>query len=162
MTLTLTSGTGALGGTLNGTITNGTSSVTISGITYTKAESGVVLTPVGGGLGSLDSPPFTVVPGDPVKLSFGVQPSAASPGEAINPAVTVLVQDAYGNTVTSDASGVTIGSSSTDFASGSTATFTVGDKVLSGYQALVAAGNISRNSLGTNATWYLVKMAAQR
>jgi hypothetical protein len=43
VTLTLNSGTGSLGGTLTGTITNGTSQVVISGVTYNTAESGVTI-----------------------------------------------------------------------------------------------------------------------
>jgi hypothetical protein len=41
VTLSLKTGTGTLGGTVIGTIAVGASSVTISGVTYTKAESGV-------------------------------------------------------------------------------------------------------------------------
>ena len=118
VTLTRNAGTGTLGGTTTGTILNGTSSVTISGITYTKAESSVVLRP-GGGLAGLDSAPFTVVPGAAAKLAFGIQPSATSTGAAIAPAVTVLVQDENGNTVTDDTRSVTIGSSTTGFSPGS-------------------------------------------
>jgi hypothetical protein len=44
VTLSRTTGTGTLGGTLTGIILAGNSSVTISNVTYTKAESGVVLT----------------------------------------------------------------------------------------------------------------------
>jgi len=41
-------------------------------------------------------------PGPASKLAFGVQPSNTAPDSLINPAVTVLVQDADGNTVTGD------------------------------------------------------------
>ncbi|MBS1492020.1 MAG: T9SS type A sorting domain-containing protein [Bacteroidetes bacterium] len=41
ITLTLNSGTGSLGGTLTGSITNGSNTVVISGVTYNTAESGV-------------------------------------------------------------------------------------------------------------------------
>ena len=44
VTLSVNTGTGTLGGTLTGTITAGNSSVTISSVTYSKAESGIVLT----------------------------------------------------------------------------------------------------------------------
>ena len=122
VTLTLKTGTGTLGGTTIGTISNGTSLVTISGVTYTKAESGVVLTASADSLAADDSAPFTVVPGTPAKLAFGVQPSDTGTGWAISPAVTVLVQDANGNTVTNNTSSVTIGSGSTAFAGDSTLT----------------------------------------
>ncbi|MCX6872807.1 MAG: hypothetical protein NTW21_03220 [Verrucomicrobia bacterium] len=129
VTLTRKSGTGTLGGIVSGTITANSSSVTISGVTYTKAESGVVLEVSGGGLAAADSTPFTVVPGAPAKLAFGVQPSATSTGVAISPAVTVLVQDDNGNTVTGDASSVTIGSSTTGFTPGSVLTVSAVDGV---------------------------------
>lgn len=43
VTLSIGTGTGTLGGTLTGTIASGTSSVTISGVTYTPFETAVVL-----------------------------------------------------------------------------------------------------------------------
>jgi autotransporter-associated beta strand protein len=45
--------------------------------------------------------PVTVVPGPAVKLAFAAQPSGVPTGVAL-PAVTVQVQDLYGNLVTSD------------------------------------------------------------
>ena len=44
VTLSLNVGSGTLGGMLTGMITNGTSSITFSGITYNKAQSGIVCT----------------------------------------------------------------------------------------------------------------------
>jgi hypothetical protein len=131
VTLTLKSGTGTgtLGGTMSGIIAATSSSVTIIGTTYTKAESGVVLTASGGSLAAGDSAPFTVVPGAPAKLAFDVQPRDTSTGVAISPAVTVLVQDENGNTVTGDASSVTISSSTTDFTFGSELTMEAVDGV---------------------------------
>ena len=61
----------------------------------------------------------------PTKLAFGVQPSnlgADSAGLPITPAVTVLIQDAAGNTVTDDTSSVTISSGTTAFTPGSVLT----------------------------------------
>ncbi len=66
VSLGLKTGTGTLGGTTTGSISNGHSSVTITGVTYTKAESGVVLTASrtsGMSLTAGDSAPFTVVAG---------------------------------------------------------------------------------------------------
>ena len=42
-------------------------------------------------------------------LAFGVQPSAVLVGTTINPSVTVLVQDTYGNTVTSSTASISLG-----------------------------------------------------
>jgi hypothetical protein len=64
--LCLKTGTGSLGGTLTGTIPAGASQVVISGVTYTTAESGVVVTAVttsGDELTSGDSSAFTTEPG---------------------------------------------------------------------------------------------------
>jgi hypothetical protein len=44
VTLSVNTGTGTLGGTITGTILGGTNSVVITGVTYSKAENGVVLT----------------------------------------------------------------------------------------------------------------------
>src|SRR5581483_10741509 len=63
VTLSLTTGTGTLAGTLTGTIASGTNSITISGVTYSKADSGVVITAIrtsGDLLAPGDSAPFIV------------------------------------------------------------------------------------------------------
>jgi hypothetical protein len=64
--------------------------------------------------------PITINMSPAAKLAFVQQPSGASTGAAISPAVTVAVEDANGNTVTSDTSTVTLTLSSGTFASGST------------------------------------------
>jgi hypothetical protein len=119
LALKIGTGTGTVGGTTTGTILNGTSSVTISGVTYTKPESGVVLEASASGLPTGESAPFSVLVGAPAKLAFGSQPNSTGVGDPIPPcplngaraypAVTVLIQDAAGNLVTSDTSSVTIG-----------------------------------------------------
>jgi hypothetical protein len=86
VSLSLNTGTGALGGTLTGTILAGTNSVTITGITYTKAESGVSLTATrtsGDNLAASNSAPFTVLAGNqtiafpsPGNQTYGVGPIA--------------------------------------------------------------------------------------
>ncbi|WP_162944450.1 beta strand repeat-containing protein [Flavisolibacter nicotianae] len=79
ISLSKTTGTGTLGGTLTGTIANGTSSITITGVTYTKAETGVSITAArttGMTLTSGTSNLFTVEPG--VLNNFLVQSSSGS------------------------------------------------------------------------------------
>jgi hypothetical protein len=63
VTLTVGSGTGALGGTVTGTISSGNNSVTISGVTYNTAESGVSVTATntGGSLSAGTSSTFEVL-----------------------------------------------------------------------------------------------------
>lgn len=63
VTLSKATGTGTLGGTLTGVIAAGTNSVTISGVMYNVAETGVSITATDGaaGLTAGTSPPFDVV-----------------------------------------------------------------------------------------------------
>jgi len=81
--LTLAAGNGTLAGTLTGTITAGTSSVTLSGVTYSRAESGVTLTASrtsGDSLTSDDSDAFTVDHGAFAKLQVLMPGETAAPG----------------------------------------------------------------------------------
>ena len=55
-----------------------------------------------GGLSGPPSASFTVNPAAADHLAFGVQPSAATAGAAISPAVQVQILDAYGNLLTGD------------------------------------------------------------
>jgi hypothetical protein len=111
VSLSLKTGTGTIGGTLTGTIAAGTNQAMISGVTYTKAESGVVITATrtsGDTLTSGDSAAFAVNPGTATKLAFTTQPGSVTAGSAITGPPTVTVQDAFGNTVTSSAASITV------------------------------------------------------
>lgn len=99
--LSRTSGTGTLGGTLTGTILAGNNSVTISGVTYTKAESGVVLTATrttGDSLMAGNSATFPVNAGAPATLvlTSGNNQSGLAKAPLLNPFV-VTITDANGN-----------------------------------------------------------------
>ncbi|MEI6564038.1 MAG: autotransporter-associated beta strand repeat-containing protein [bacterium] len=103
VTLSLATGTGNLGGTLAGTILTGSNSMTISGVTYTKAESGVILTATRTGGDSLTagiSAPFTVNPGAAVTMALtsGNTQSGLRWTALTNPFV-ITVTDANGNPV---------------------------------------------------------------
>ena len=103
VTLSRTVGTGNLGGTLTGTILSGSNSVTISGVTYTKAESGVVLTATrtsGDTLTAGNSAPFTVNPSTASLLSLtSGNNQSGSIGTALTSPFVVTVTDAYGNPI---------------------------------------------------------------
>jgi hypothetical protein len=60
------------------------------------------------GLTKTKSSSFTVNPGAASQLAFNVQPSPTTAGVAISPAVTVQVEDSYGNVVTGDSSSVSM------------------------------------------------------
>ena len=100
--LNLKTGGGSLGGTLIGTIPAGTGRAVINGATYTKAESGVVLTVTrtsGDTLSSGDSPLFTVDPGAIAGYTVDLfSPRVA--GSTFPVAVTAL--DQFANRVTTD------------------------------------------------------------
>ena len=51
---------------------------------------------------------FNIAANTAAKLVFGQQPTSAPAGASLSPAVTVLVQDAYGNMVSGDTSTVTL------------------------------------------------------
>ena len=111
VTLTLKTGTGTLGGTLSGSIAAGKDSVIISGVTYTKAEAGVVITATASGgdvLSPDDSSPFAVLAGPAAKLAFTTQPGNGTGGSPLSTQPVVTLQDANGNTVTGTAQNVTI------------------------------------------------------
>jgi hypothetical protein len=111
ISLSLKTGTGTLGGTLTGTIAAGTNQVTITGVTYTKGESGVVLTATrtsGDNLTAGDSAAFTVNPGSATKVAFSTQPGNSTAGATLSGPPTVAIQDAFGNTVTSSTASITV------------------------------------------------------
>ena len=112
VTLSLKSGSGTLGGTLSGTIAAGSSQMTFAGVTYTKAESGIVVAATrssGDSLTSDDSAPFTVDPGIATKLVFTTQPGATPAGIPLLGPPTVAVQDNFGNTISSSSASISIG-----------------------------------------------------
>ena len=104
VTLSLNTGTGTLGGTLNGTIPLGESQFTFSGITYPKAESGVKLEATRASGDSL-LPGFSAV----FTVDTGAASAAAStvtaipggvPADGTTPiTVTVTVLDPFNNPI---------------------------------------------------------------
>ena len=104
--LSLKAGTGTLGGSITGTIPAGASQVTITGVTYRKAESGVALTATRAGGDALTagtSAPFAVTPGPIAGYTLGLA-SPAPAGTAF--AVTVTARDQFTNPVAADSSTV--------------------------------------------------------
>ncbi len=105
-----------------------------------------------GSLTGATSGSITVSAGAASKLFVSQAPGAGTAGQALNPGVTVTVQDAYGNAVTSNTSTVTlaVGSGPGGFASGSTLSATAVKGVApfsnvilnaAGNYALVASAN---------------------
>ena len=129
VTLSVTTGTGSLSGTVTGTILSGTSSVTISGVTYDTAESGVVLTATrtsGDSLTAGDSAAFTVLPDTtPVALDLTGFPSPQTAG--VVGTVTVTAKTGSGGTATAYTGTVHFTSSAVSAGLPSDYTFAPGD-----------------------------------
>src|SRR5262249_3088326 len=123
VTVSLSSGTGPLQGTTALDIGTGAGNGTA---TYTNlridAAGTKQLTATAAGLLPAVSNTFTISASTtPSQLAFGVQPSTTTAGAAINPAVTVLVEDQFGNVITGDnATTVTVTSNPGSFNGSST------------------------------------------
>ncbi len=128
-------GTGTLGGTLSGIIPAGFDSVVITGVTYTKAESGIEIRATatsGDALSSDNSSPFTVDPGPASVLTVGTQPGTPTvAGVAFNLQPAIRVEDAFGNLRSTDNSTVVTASRGT------------GTATLQGTLTATAAGGIA-------------------
>jgi uncharacterized repeat protein (TIGR01451 family) len=116
----------------HGTFAGGATSVTAPSVNGVATFSNLVINAAGSYvLRATDSNPnldpgygpFTINPAGATQLAFVQQPSNVNAGSAVTPAVTVAVEDSFGNTVTSDASTVTLTiSSGGTFAGGGTTT----------------------------------------
>ncbi|MBK9067044.1 MAG: carboxypeptidase regulatory-like domain-containing protein [Gemmatimonadetes bacterium] len=108
--VTLALGTNPTGGSLGGTLTvNAVAGVaTFSDLSLTAAAPGYTLAATASGLTGATSASFDVTPAAATKLAVGQQPGSAASGAALSPAVTVLVQDAFDNTVTGASTAVTV------------------------------------------------------
>jgi subtilase family serine protease len=108
--ITLSFGNNPGGGALNGTTTvaavNGVA--TFTGLSINIAGAGYTLTASDGSLAGATSGSFAISAATASKLVIANQPTAASVGVAISPAVTVAIEDAYGNIVTTNSSTVTL------------------------------------------------------
>jgi hypothetical protein len=134
-------------------ITAGTQSITVTDVIFgtTGTETGINVTPAAASV-----------------LVFGQQPRNTAAGQAISPAVTVKVEDMYGNLVSSDSSTVTMTLSSGTFASGSTtasaaasggvATFSALTIDTAGYYTLTVGDGSLRSNV--SAHFYVTRAAA--
>src|SRR5207245_1302242 len=108
--VTVALGANPSGGTLSGTATVAAVSgvATFPGLSIDKSGVGYTLTAAASGLAPGTSVTFNVTAGAATQLVFTVQPSNATAGLAITPAVRVTAQDALGNTATGFTGTVTV------------------------------------------------------
>src|SRR5207245_8863379 len=101
-------GTNPGGATLSGTTTVSAVSgvATFSSFSLNNVGTGYTLQATSTGLTSATSSTFNIAVGAPAKLALVQQPTTVSAGSSISPSVTVAVQDAAGNTVTTSSASV--------------------------------------------------------
>jgi hypothetical protein len=110
------------------------------------------------------SAPVAVSPGAIAKLAFGQQPPPnGSPGVALAPAVTVLVEDTYGNVETGLNSGtvtLTLGNANAATLSGATANVVSGVATFSGLSVSAAGTNYTLQASYPNGAQTLTTTSA--
>lgn len=158
ITIALTSGSGAQGAQLSGTLTAAASNgvATFSDLSIDKAASGYRFTATATGLTSATSTLFEIVPGAPAKLTFVTQPSNVAAAASMTPGVQVAISDAAGNTVTSATQTVTLSLSGGTAGAALTGTTSVAavsgvarfdglrvDKTGTGYTLVAASGSLT-------------------
>lgn len=152
---TVTNATGAVsvalgansgGGTLSGATTvnpvNGVA--TFSGLSIDKAGSGYTLVASSVPLTSATSVAFSIAPAAAAKLAFTRQPGNGTAGLALAPAVSVAVQDAFGNTALGATNAVTI-ALSTNPAGGTLS----GSTTMNAVNGIADFGDLSIDKAGT-------------
>src|SRR2546427_1174843 len=103
-----------------------------STLSIDKVGSGYTLTVAASGLATVPSAPFNIGAGAATRLVLSVQPSNATAGASIAPAVQVTAQDAQGNTATAFIATVTLAIGANP-----------GGGTLSGTAAVAAAGGVA-------------------
>ena len=157
ITLAITSGTGTTGAALN--CTGGKSQaatagvVAYSGCTIDKSGAGYTLTATDGSLSSAVSSPFTVAVGPATQLAITQQPAGATGGTAFATQPKVAVEDAGGNTVTTDTSSVTLAITSGTGAAGATLGCTGGNSLAAAAGVATFSGcKIDKNGINYTLT----------
>src|SRR5439155_516753 len=128
-------------------------SVTISGVTYTKAESGVVLTATrtsGNTLTAGDSAPFTVDAGALSRFAIANISSPQTAGTAFD--ITITAQDANNNTVTAQDANNTTVTGFTSTVNLSTTAGTISPAVSAVFASGVRTESVSVTQAGTGKT----------
>lgn len=108
--VTVAIGTNPGSGTLSGTATVAAVSgaATFAGLSIDKTGADYTLAATASGLTGATSTTFTIAPGPPSKLVFAAQPSNATTGIVISPAVTVRILDALGNAIPSATNSISL------------------------------------------------------
>jgi hypothetical protein len=133
------------GGTLSGTLASTAVAgvATFSADSINKAGNGYTLSAMASGLTSATSATFNVTAGAASQLAFVQQPASVATGSSISPAVTVAVEDAFGNVVTTATDLVTVAIGTNP--SGGTLGGTAAENAVNG---IASFSNLSINKTG--------------
>ena len=175
VTLSIKTGTGTSGATLSGCSTNPVTAVNgvaqFAACAIDKSGTGYQLTASASGLSAANSSPFNVSPGAAAKLVFSQQPTSATAGATLTPAVTVRIEDANGNLTMSTAnvvmgfgtnagSGTLSGTTNVAAVNGVAAFNTLSvDKAASAYTLQATSGTLTA---ATSATFNVTVAAANK
>lgn len=146
VTLLLGSGNGPLSGTLSQNAVNG---IATFGDISVDAAGTDVITAIDGALAAANSSSFVVsaAPQDvATQLVFGQQPTDGVAGVALNPPLSVYLEDPKGHVVATDSSAVTL-----SLAAGSTANSPTGTLTVNAVDGIARFSNIIFTSAGTAA-----------
>lgn len=108
VTITIASGPGPFSPSATTTVNASAGVATFSNLIINKAGTGYSLLATSGTTNSVPSQSFTIVAAPAAQMAFTGQPTTAASGATITPAVQVTVQDAFGNTALTYATGVTL------------------------------------------------------
>jgi hypothetical protein len=144
-TVKLTKNTGPAAGTLSGTLAvAAVKGIATFGNVILKIAGNYTLKATDGTLTAATSTGFTIKPAAAAKLVFTRQPAKTPAGKAITPPVTVAIEDAFGNIVTTNTSTVKI--SRNTGPTGSTLSGTLSVAAVSG---IATFSNLILNTPGT-------------
>ena len=146
VTLAVASGPGALTGGGPVTVVGGTA--TFSNLVFDTAGT-YTLTATSGTLASATSTSFVISAGAPSKLAYSQQPSNSAAGAPITPAITVSIEDAFGNVVTSSSASVALAIGTN---AGGTGTVLSGGASIAAVNGVATFPAVSINKVGTGFT----------
>jgi hypothetical protein len=138
-------GSATLGGTASQAAVSGLA--TFPGLSINNAGSGYTLVASSTGLTAATSPAFDISVGSATKLGFSVQPTSATGGAAITPAVQVEIQDVGGNRVSGATNSVTVA-----IANNANAGTLSGTKTVAAVNGVATFNGVSIDSAGTGYT----------
>jgi len=145
MSLGANPGSGTLAGTTSAAAAGGVA--TFASLSINRPGAGYTLTAAAAGLAGATSVTLTVAVGAASKLAFSVQPTSATAGTALTPAVQVLVQDALGNAVSSSTAAVTLAIASGTGTAGATLSGTLTKAAVGG---VATFSDLSLDKVGTS------------